>query len=85
MDINKNYTIVSGLWNINRNDRNFEDHYIPRFKEFLQIDANLILFLPKKLEHIVWEVRDRKNTFVKIFELEDLKNLYAHTGIKHKN
>ena len=77
MDINKNYTIVSGLWNINRNDRNFEDHYIPRFKEFLQIDANLILFLPKNLEHIVWEVRDRKNTFVKIFELEDLKNLYA--------
>lgn len=72
-----NYTIVSGLWDINRNDRNFENHYIPRFKEFLKIEANLILFLPESLEHIVWEVRDRKNTFIKIFELEDLKNLYT--------
>jgi hypothetical protein len=77
MAIDKNYTIVSGLWNINRSDRDFESHYIPRFKEFLKIDANLILFLPASLEDIVWEVRDRKNTLVKIFELEDLKNLYA--------
>lgn len=75
--MNSKITIVSGLWNINRNDRNFENHYIPRFKEFLKIEANLILFLPASLEHIVWEVRDRKNTFIKIFELEDLKNLYA--------
>jgi len=74
MDIN--YTIVSGLWNINRTGRDFKSHYLPRFIEFLQIKSNMILFLPKELEEIVWEHRSQKNTFVKILELEDIKNNY---------
>ena len=32
-----NYTIVSGLWNIGREGRDFHEHYVPRFKEFLEI------------------------------------------------
>jgi FkbM family methyltransferase len=72
-----NITIVSGLWDISRTGRNFEEHYVPRFKEFLQIEANMILFIPSYLEKIVWEYRDPSNTFVKIFELEDIKNLYS--------
>ena len=59
-----NVTIVSGLWDIGRKDRGFEEIYIPRFKEFLEMDANLILFLPEYLHDIVWEVRDIKNTQV---------------------
>lgn len=72
-----NYTLVSGLWNIGREGRGFEDHYIPRFKEFLKIDAPMILFLPFELHEMVWEIRDKSNTFIKTFELEDFKqNLY---------
>ena len=73
-----NYTLVSGLWNIGRDERNFKSHYITKFKEFLKIDANMILFLPKELEELTWEIRSRDNTYIKITELEDLKtNLYA--------
>ena len=71
-----NYTIVSGLWDINRTGRDFKSHYLPRFIEFLQIKSNMILFLPKELEEIVWKHRSQENTFVKILELEDIKNNY---------
>lgn len=74
---NNNVTIVSGLWNISRQGRGFEEHYIPRFKEFLQIPVNMVLFLPKELHNIVWEIRDKSNTFVKEYELNDIKNLYS--------
>lgn len=74
----KNITIVSGLWNIGRDERNFESHYLAKFEEFLQIESNMILFLPKELEEFVWKHRKSENTFIKITELEDLKtNLYA--------
>ena len=74
---NKNYTIVSGLWDIGRPGRDFEKHYLPRFSEFLEIDANMILFVPSSLESFVWERRSKDNTFIKTFELEDIKNLYS--------
>ena len=48
----KNYTIVSGLWNIGRDERNFKSHYLAKFEQFLQIEANMILFLPKELEDL---------------------------------
>ena len=73
---NKNLTIVTGLWNINRNGRPFE-HYITHFKNFLEIPQNLFIYIPKEYEEMVWEVRSKENTFVKIYELEDLKNLYS--------
>jgi O-methyltransferase len=73
---NKNMTIVTGLWNINRVGRPF-DHYITHFKKFLEIPQNLFIYIPKEYEDMVWEVRSRENTFVKIYELEDVKNLYA--------
>jgi hypothetical protein len=61
-----------------REDREFESHYMQKFSEFLEIDANMILFLPKELEEFVWERRSPSNTFIKVTELEDLKtNLYA--------
>ena len=69
-----NLTIVTGLWDIGRTERSFEDVYIPRFKSFLKIDQPMILFLPESLHDIVWEIRNPENTFVKKFELEDFKN-----------
>jgi hypothetical protein len=77
--MDKNYTIVSGLWDLNRGEhlndgRKFEDHYLPRFKEFLQIDAYMILFIPLELEEFVWKYRNTSNTLCRIMELEDIKN-----------
>lgn len=74
---NKNITIVSGLWDISRSGRNFKEHYLPRFEEFLQIPVNMVLFLPKDLHQVVWKYRDKVNTFVKEFELEDVRKLYS--------
>lgn len=73
--VNTNMTIVTGLWNINRTGRSF-DHYIENFKRFLDIPQNLFIYIPKDLEYLVWEKRDRRNTFVKVYELDDVKNLY---------
>jgi len=73
----QNYTIVSGLWDISREGRDFKEHYLPRFREFLQINAPMILFLPEFLHETVWKIRSTENTFVRTFELEDIKKLYA--------
>lgn len=72
----KNTTIVTGLWDINREGRDFQ-HYIDNFKLFLDIPQNLFIYIESKYEHIVWEKRDKSNTFVKTYELSDIKNLYA--------
>lgn len=76
-DTTNNYTIVSGLWNLSREGRGFEDHYLPRFREFLKIDCNMILFLPEEIHEEVWKIRKKENTLVKKFELEDIRNLYS--------
>jgi FkbM family methyltransferase len=73
--LNKDLTIVTGLWNINRTGRDFS-HYIEHFKNFLDIPNNMFIYLPKEYEYLVWEKRSRENTFVKICELDDLKTLY---------
>lgn len=73
----QNYTIVSGLWDLGREGRDFDGHYLERFKEFLQIDCPMILFLPEKIHNLVWEHRNSSDTVVKKFELEDIKKLYA--------
>jgi hypothetical protein len=75
MEPNKNMTIVTGLWDINRTGRPFH-HYIENFKRFLDIPQNLFIYVPLELEHLVWEKRSRENTFVKIMSFEDVKRLY---------
>jgi hypothetical protein len=60
-------TFVTGLWNIKRDElqegwsRSFQ-HYLDKFEQLLQIDANLIIFGEKELEGFVWERRVRENT-----------------------
>jgi hypothetical protein len=72
-----NLTVVTGLWDINREGRDF-NHYIQNFKKFLEIPVNMFIYVPKDLEYLVWEQRDKSNTYVRIFELDDIKdNLYA--------
>lgn len=72
----KDLTIVTGLWNIGREGRPFT-HYLERLNEFLAIDANMFLYIPQELEKFVWEKRSPHNTFVKIYELSDVKKMYA--------
>lgn len=74
--MNKDLTIVTGLWNISRPGRSF-DHYIQHFNHFLDIDANLFIYIPQEYEHLVWAKRSKENTFVKIYELDDIKKLYS--------
>lgn len=68
-------TIVSGLWDLGRQGRSF-DHYLVCFNQFLDIDCRMVLFIPKDLEELVWEKRSKENTFVKIYELDDIRKLY---------
>lgn len=72
---NKNITIVTGLWNINRVGRDFS-HYIEAFKRYLDIPQNLFIYIPKEYEYLVWEKRSIENTYVKIYELDDVKDMY---------
>jgi FkbM family methyltransferase len=72
---NKGLTVVTGLWNINRPGRDF-NHYIEHFKKFLDIPVNMFIYIPKEYEYLVWEKRSKENTFVKVYELEDIKNMY---------
>jgi len=69
-------TIVTGLWNINREGRPFK-HYIDNFKKFLDIPQNLFIYIPKEYEYLVWEKRSPHNTSVQLYELDDIKNIYA--------
>ncbi len=66
-----NITLVTGIWDLGRStlsegwSRSF-DHYIDNFKILLENtkDYNLVIFIDKSIEHIIWSIRDRKNTVV---------------------
>jgi FkbM family methyltransferase len=70
---NQNLTIVSGLWDINRVGRDWS-RYEEHFDKFLKIPCNMVLWIPKSLEAFVWERRSKENTFVRLYELDDIKN-----------
>jgi hypothetical protein len=65
-----NSTIVTGIWDLNREalsqdwSRSF-DHYINNFKNLLSCkNLNLAIFIDPSLEDLVWSIRDRSNTAV---------------------
>ena len=66
-------TIVTGLWNIGRPGRDFS-HYIEHFKNFLEIPVNMYIYIPKEYEYLVWEKRNKTNTYVRVFELDEIKD-----------
>ena len=73
-------TLVTGIWDLKREHakegwaRSF-DHYINNFIKLLQElnDYNLIIFIHKDNEHIVWKYRDRSNTRVFYHSRDDFK------------
>ena len=72
----KDLTVVTGLWNIGRPGRDF-NHYIENFKKFLEIPVNMFIYIPKEYEYLVWEKRTKDNTYVKLYELENIKHIYS--------
>ena len=62
-----NITLVTGLWNIGRENleegwsRSFS-HYLEKFEQLLKVEENLIIFGEKELEEFVFERRDPSNT-----------------------
>ena len=82
--INKDTTVVTGLWNINRPGRDFSE-YIKNFKKFLEFPVNMFIYIQKEYEYLIWETRTPENTFVKIYELDDVKNLYSPFWDKTQN
>ena len=60
-------TIVTGLWNINRDgltdgwSRSFQ-HYLDKFEQLLKIESNMIIFGEEELQSFVFQRRDRSNT-----------------------
>jgi hypothetical protein len=60
-----NITIVTGLWNIKRDElsegwsRTFE-HYLEKFNQFLDLPYNLIIFGDKEIEEFVFKKRTKE-------------------------
>lgn len=73
----KDFTLVTGLWNISRSGRDFESHYLPHLDGFLKIDAPMVVFIPKQYKSFVEQRRNKSNTHIVEFELEDIKKLYS--------
>lgn len=71
-------TYVTGLWDLSREGRNFEEWYLPAFKQLLSIDVNFYVYGPESLRSHVEEVtRGRSNVVFYPMELEDVKNYFG--------
>ena len=64
---NSKLTIVTGLWNIKRDEltegwsRSYE-HYLEKFTQLLDVDCNMIIFGDAELESFVFAKRSHENT-----------------------
>ena len=60
-------TLVTGIWNIGRDglqegwSRPFQ-HYLDKFSQLLEVDANMIIFGEEELKDFVFSKRSRENT-----------------------
>lgn len=76
--MNKNITMVTGLWDLNRESldgwaqRNFSD-YKARFFEMLEADVQMCIWIPKFLEQEVLDRRKDKPTRIYFKENEDFR------------
>jgi hypothetical protein len=74
--IDKNTTIVTGLWDLGRGEisdefRRSYDHYKQKFAELLKNPSNMYIYVSRKDEEFVWQHRSRHNTVVKTMELDE--------------
>jgi hypothetical protein len=77
----KNLTVVTGIWDLRRDQagdgfkRPFT-HYIDNFIKLLQADVNMVVYIEKQYEQIVWENRRPENTKVYIKEVEEFRTKF---------
>jgi SAM-dependent methyltransferase len=76
---NPNVTIVTGLWNLGRGEgvpdsfkRPYE-HYLETFAQLLRTPSNMYIYVAKEDEDFIWQHRSKKNTQVRVVEIEDFK------------
>jgi len=78
-ETNKNVTIVTGLWNIGRDNltegwnRSFEQ-YLNRLEGLLKTPDNMIIYIQAEYQSFIWERRARENTIVIVRELDWFKS-----------
>jgi hypothetical protein len=78
MEINKNITIVTGLWDLEREklegwaNRKFED-YKNRFFEMLETNVQMCIWIPSELKSEVERIRNGKPTKIFIKENKDFE------------
>ena len=76
--MNKNITIVTGLWDLERGDlegwahRDFSS-YKERFFQMLEADAQMCIWIPEDLRKEVEEIRKDKPTRIFIKENKDFE------------
>jgi hypothetical protein len=76
--MNKNVTIVTGLWDLGRGElngwaqRDF-NYYKSKFFEMLETDAQMCIWIPKDLEKEVIEIRGNKPTKIFIKDVQDFE------------
>jgi hypothetical protein len=72
-------TLVTGLWNINRDSltdgwsRSFQ-HYLNKFEQLIEVDNPMIIFGDPELESFVFKIRNRENTLFIVRSQEWFKN-----------
>ncbi len=77
----KNLTVVTGIWDLKRHQagegfkRPFQ-HYIDNFIKLLETNVNMVVFIEKQYEHIVWQHRKKENTQVYIKEVDDFRTKF---------
>lgn len=87
--VNNNLTIVTGIWDLRRDEagegfkRPFS-HYVSKFEELLQIDANLVIFISQEHEELVWKHRSPHNTKVYYKEVDDFRNKFDGYSLVQK-
>ena len=83
----KNITLVTGLWNIKRDElndgwsRTFQ-HYLDKFEQLLKVDNPMIIFGDSELESFVFERRDKSNTQFVVRQQEWFKQTVPYDKIQ---
>jgi hypothetical protein len=79
--MNKQVTIVTGLWNLGRGEigegfkRPYID-YLSKFEQLLRTDAYMYIYASPEDEHFIWEHRSPENTTVNKKSIEELKEWF---------
>ena len=88
--MNSNLTLVTGIWDLKRDQagegfkRPFS-HYTENFVKLLRTEANMVVYIEKQHEDLVWQNRNKENTRVIIKEVDSFKNDSVLTEEKVSN